>query len=177
MEYMEKGKDGPPITFKDSIDIQGLPTSAGSELLSNFKMTESSEIYKRLEPHCHFVGKTNMNELSDGTCGINESHTFGTVKNALDKTRIAGGSSSGAAVSVKMGGGIAAIGTDTCGSIRIPASHNGLVGYVPSKKGDWPHDNFGFNMCPKYDRLGSLTHTVQDALWIHNKVTGEEIEE
>ena len=125
---------GIPISIKDLFDVRGLPTTAGSKLLANAPAAVSDAIIvARLRAAgAVIIGRTNMTEFAFSGLGINPH--YGTPANPFDRTRrrIPGGSSSGAAVSVADGMAVAAIGTDTGGSVRIPAALCGLVGFKPT---------------------------------------------
>lgn len=125
---------GIPISIKDLFDIKGEPTLAGSRVLANSQPAPTDAvIVRRLrQAGAAIIGKTNMTEFAFSGIGINPH--YGTPSNVWRRSeaRIPGGSSSGAAISVTDGMAAAAIGTDTGGSVRIPAALNGLVGFKPS---------------------------------------------
>jgi aspartyl-tRNA(Asn)/glutamyl-tRNA(Gln) amidotransferase subunit A len=125
---------GTPITVKDNFDIAGLPTTAGSRVLADAApAVKDSAVVARLRAAGFVViGRTNMTEFAFSGLGLNPH--YGTPLNPTfpGERRIPGGSSSGAAVSVALGIAPAAIGTDTGGSIRIPAAFCGLVGFKPT---------------------------------------------
>ena len=128
--------EGLPISIKDLFDVQGEATRAGSVVLSDAPAaTESALIVQRLQQAgAVIVGKTNMTEFAFSGLGINPH--YGTPSSPWDREsrRIPGGSSSGAGVSVADGMAVAAIGTDTGGSIRIPSAINGLTGFIKCSK-------------------------------------------
>lgn len=125
---------GVPVTVKDNFDLAGVPTTAGSILLRNAQPAAmDADVVKRLKAAGFVVlGRTNMTEFAFSGLGLNPH--YGTPRNPAfpHEERIPGGSSSGAAVSVGLGIAPAAIGTDTGGSIRIPAALCGLVGFKPT---------------------------------------------
>jgi aspartyl-tRNA(Asn)/glutamyl-tRNA(Gln) amidotransferase subunit A len=127
---------GIPISVKDLFDIRGLPTTAGSVVLADAeKASADAVIVSRLRAAgAVIVGRTNMTEFAFSGLGLNPH--YGTPANPFDRKsrRIPGGSSSGAAVSVTDGMALAAIGTDTGGSVRIPAALCGLVGFKPTAR-------------------------------------------
>ena len=131
---------GVPIALKDLLDTEGDVTAAGSKVLAeNAPATEDSPVAARLDAAgAVFLGKTNMTELAFSGLGINPH--FGTPGNALDESRIPGGSSSGSGVAVAKGLACAAIGSDTGGSVRIPSSFNGIVG-LKTTNGVIPKDH------------------------------------
>jgi aspartyl-tRNA(Asn)/glutamyl-tRNA(Gln) amidotransferase subunit A len=154
---------GIPIALKDLLDTKGDVTSSGSKVLAEGKPArEDATLVQMLDKAgAVFLGKTNMTELAFSGIGINPH--FGTPGCALDKTRIPGGSSSGSAVAVAEGLACAAIGSDTGGSVRIPASFNGLVGLKTtngqiSTEGCVP-------LSTTLDTLGPIAKTVEDA-WL-----------
>ncbi|MDR2452717.1 MAG: amidase [Candidatus Accumulibacter sp.] len=152
--------DGIPITIKDLFDLKGETTCAGSPALKDQpRAPENSVVVRRLlAAGAVIVGRTTMTEFAYSGLGINPF--YGTPRNVWDRKtgRIPGGSSSGAAVSVADGMAVAAIGTDTGGSIRIPAALNGLVGFKPTARripaqGVLP-------LSPSFDTVGPIARSV-----------------
>jgi aspartyl-tRNA(Asn)/glutamyl-tRNA(Gln) amidotransferase subunit A len=122
---------GIPISLKDNFWTRGIRSTAGSRILANFVPDENSEVAIRLaRAGAILLGKTNMHEFAYGI--TNENPHYGPVHNPWDRERISGGSSGGSAVAVATGMGFASMGTDTGGSIRIPASLCGIVGLKPT---------------------------------------------
>lgn len=161
---------GIPIAIKDLIDLSGWPTRAGSpKLFGNPAAAKDSAVTERLKAAGAIIlGKTNTHEIALGITGINP-HT-GPVRNPQDPTRITGGSSSGSAAAVAAGMCLAALGSDTGGSIRIPAALCGVVGLKPtfgrvSTRGVLP---LSWNL----DHIGPLTKTVRDAALLLNVLAG-----
>lgn len=155
---------GLPVSVKDLFDVEGETTLAGSVVLRDAPPAQrDATIVARLRAAgAAILGKTNMTEFAFSGVGINPH--YGTPGNPADLARIPGGSSSGAAVSVAGGSCVAAIGTDTGGSIRIPAALCGLVGFKPtmrrvSVEGMLP-------LSPSLDSIGPIAHTVTDCLLI-----------
>jgi aspartyl-tRNA(Asn)/glutamyl-tRNA(Gln) amidotransferase subunit A len=151
---------GIPIALKDLLDIKGLPTTAGSEQYRGRIATEDADLVRRLkEAGAVLLGKTNLHEFAFGGSGLISA--FGVAKNPWDTERITGGSSSGSAAAVAAGMCVAAIGTDTGGSIRCPAALCGIVGHRPTL------DVFGpkgvVPLSPSFDTVGPMTQTVRDA--------------
>lgn len=135
--------DGLRVAIKDSIDIQGMPTRLGSAAFAQAApAVEHAEVVARLlEAGCHIVGKTNLHEFAFGVSGINA--VFGTPLNHRYPDLVPGGSSSGSAAAVAAGDADIALGTDTGGSIRVPAACCGVYGFKPtfervSRQGVWP---------------------------------------
>lgn len=122
---------GRTFAVKDTIDAFGFPTTAGTPGLTAHLPAASAPVITRLEAAgARLVGKTAMDELSVGVSGSN-AHT-GPIRNPIDPTRSAGGSSGGSAVAVARGEVDFALGTDTGGSVRLPAAHCGILGFRPS---------------------------------------------
>jgi len=153
-----------PISVKDLIDIAGQLTTAASHVRKGHLATRDATVIQRLrEAGAVILGKTNLHEFALGT--TSEESAFGAVHNPHDPTRSAGGSSGGSAAAVATGMGQASIGTDTGGSIRIPAAACGVVGLKPSL-GEVPTDGV-VPLCPTFDHVGPITRSVEDAaaLW------------
>jgi aspartyl-tRNA(Asn)/glutamyl-tRNA(Gln) amidotransferase subunit A len=151
---------GIPIGIKDIIDVAGVPTTAASALFIDRVPTEDAQVVRRLRSGgAIFLGKQNLHEFAYG--GSSMISFFGEVHNPWDPARIAGGSSGGSAASVAAGLGFAAVGTDTAGSLRLPAAYCGIVGLKPtygrvSTRGVVP-------LSSSYDHVGPLTTSVYDA--------------
>ena len=122
---------GIPISLKDNFWTRGIRTTAGSKILSQFVPDKDSDVTSRLaHSGAILLGKTNMHEFAYGI--TNENPHYGPVRNPWAQERISGGSSGGSAAAVATGMGFASMGTDTGGSIRIPASLCGIVGLKPT---------------------------------------------
>jgi aspartyl-tRNA(Asn)/glutamyl-tRNA(Gln) amidotransferase subunit A len=151
---------GIPISLKDNIYTAGIRTTGGSKILRNFIQLHDAPIVTRLlEAGAVLLGKTSMHEFAYGVTS-NNPH-YGPVHNPWDVARIPGGSSGGSAAAVAAGLCFGSIGTDTGGSIRIPASLCGVVGLKPTigrvnTEGTIP-------LSPHLDCVGPLARTVQDA--------------
>ena len=153
---------GVPISIKDLIDMEGLPTTAGSNLRRQHRASASAPVVTRLEDAgAVIVGKTNLHEFAFGT--TSEDSAFGPVRNPYDSARAAGGSSGGAAAAIVAGMCHASVGTDTGGSVRIPAAACGLVGFKPPFDGI-PCDGV-VPLSASFDHVGPLALSVQDA-WL-----------
>jgi len=173
---------GIPFSVKDSIDVAGIPTTVGCPAIA-FTPSVSAHIFQKcIDAGALFIGKTNMEQLATGMTGCRSP--YGTLHSTFSKDHIVGGSSSGSAVSVSDGLVSFSLGSDTAGSIRIPALFNGLVGYKPTKgtvsaKGVFPaclHQdcvsfltlNLGdadtvWNICRGYDKNDLFAKTITDA--------------
>ncbi|WP_087002197.1 amidase [Rhizobium sullae] len=164
--------DGIPIAWKDLFDIEGLATTAGSKVLTSAAPTASDAAIVTALKRAGMisVGRTNMSEFAFSGLGINPH--YGTPQNphGIDVPRIPGGSSSGAAVAVAAGLVPVAMGTDTGGSVRIPAALNGIAGYKATR-GRYTMDGV-FPLAKSLDSLGPLCRTVKDAVWIDAAMHG-----
>jgi aspartyl-tRNA(Asn)/glutamyl-tRNA(Gln) amidotransferase subunit A len=154
---------GLPISVKDLLVVEGMPTTAGSRVdLSDIVGTEEGPFVQALKrAGCVILGKTKMVEFALGITGVSES--LGTPWNPwdLDQQRLPGGSSSGAAVAAAAGLCALAIGSDTGGSVRVPAALNGLFG-LKVTFGCWANDG-SMSLAPHLDTIGLLTHTARDS--------------
>jgi len=151
---------GVPISVKDIFDIAGTVTTAASRVREGLVAQHDSLAVSRLRrAGAVIVGKTNLHEFAFGT--TNEDSAFGPARNPLDDTRSPGGSSGGSAASVVAGMAVATLGTDTGGSIRIPAAACGLVGLKPAY-GELPAGG-AVPLSRTLDHVGPLTATVTDA--------------
>ncbi|HEY2355714.1 MAG TPA: amidase [Gaiellaceae bacterium] len=148
---------GTPVAVKDLLDTAGLTTTYGSALFVDHVPAESAESVRRLEVAGYAVaGKTNLHEFAYGISSQNPH--FGTVPNPAFPGRLAGGSSGGSAAAVAAGDVELALGTDSAGSIRIPAAWCGVVGFKPSY-GLVPADGC-FPLAPSFDTVGPIASTV-----------------
>jgi aspartyl-tRNA(Asn)/glutamyl-tRNA(Gln) amidotransferase subunit A len=165
---------GVPIGVKDIIALEGLPTTNGSKMKSEHLTGPEGTIMHRLKAAgCIPIGKTRTVEFALGATGVNEAR--GTPWNPWDANtkRIPGGSSSGSAVATAAGLCGFALGTDTGGSVRIPACFTGLFGHKTTV-GLWPTDGV-FPLSPTLDSIGPLTRNAGDAALIHAVITGQDV--
>jgi aspartyl-tRNA(Asn)/glutamyl-tRNA(Gln) amidotransferase subunit A len=131
ISFTEEQGDGPAVAVKDLIDVKGTVTTGGSSLLPDSPSQVDAQVIIELRKYgCSVMGKTNLHEWALGATSNNRH--FGPVRNPLDPRRVAGGSSGGSAAAVAAGMCDWAIGTDTAGSIRIPAALCGVVGLRPT---------------------------------------------
>lgn len=160
---------GLPLALKDAIGSAHLPTTAGTPGLATHQPAEDADVVEPLLGAGAFVlGKLNMHELSYGVTS-NNMH-FGPVRNPFDRRRIPGGSSGGAAAAVAAGMVPVALGTDTGGSVRIPAALCGVVGFRPSA-GRYPQRGI-VPVSHTRDAAGPICKSVDDAAMIDAIVTG-----
>ena len=169
-EAFARGEDlgplqGLPVSVKDLYGVPGLPTFAGTSRRLPEKWEAAGPLVQRLlDQLAPITGKTHTVELAFGGLGVNEFH--GTPRNPWDREhhRVPGGSSAGAGVSLWEGSALFALGTDTAGSVRIPASMTGTVG-LKTTPGRWPTAGI-VPLSPTLDTAGVLTRTVADAAWV-----------
>ncbi len=173
-EELSRGHDrgplhGVPIALKDLIDTAGIRTTGASALFEDRVPTEDAEVVRRLKAAgAVMLGKLNLHEVAYGASGF-VGH-FPATRNPRSLAHICGGSSSGSAAAVAAGLCYAALGTDTSGSIRVPASLCGIVGFMPSYglvplRGVIP-------LSSSYDHVGPMTRTVRDAALVLQAIAG-----
>jgi aspartyl-tRNA(Asn)/glutamyl-tRNA(Gln) amidotransferase subunit A len=162
---------GVPIALKDLIDVAGVKTTAGSRQFLNHVPVEDAAVVTQLkQAGAVILGKTNLQEFAFGGSGLGSA--FGPSRNPWNTARITGGSSSGSAAAVAAGMCVAALGTDTAGSVRDPSALCGIVGHRPSAgvlstRGIIP-------LRKSFDTAGPMTRTVEDAWRLLRAVAGEE---
>jgi aspartyl-tRNA(Asn)/glutamyl-tRNA(Gln) amidotransferase subunit A len=160
---------GLPVSVKDLFDVRGTPTTAASRVREGHVADRDEAAIARLRrAGAVFVGKTNLHEFAFGT--TSDESAFGPARNPHDLTRSPGGSSGGSAASIAAGMALASIGSDTGGSIRIPAAACGIVGLKPtfgevSLEGAVP-------LSPTLDHAGPLARTVADAGHVYRALIG-----
>jgi aspartyl-tRNA(Asn)/glutamyl-tRNA(Gln) amidotransferase subunit A len=162
---------GMPISVKDLFDVAGTVTTAASRVRDGIVATHDALVIERLRrAGVVIIGKTNLHEFAFGT--TNEDSAFGPAHHPLDDTRSPGGSSGGSAVSVAAGMALASLGTDTGGSIRIPAAACGLVGLKPSYA-EVPASGV-VPLSRTLDHVGPLTANVTDAWHMLHALRGQQ---
>ena len=172
-DLIRRGEGSPltgiPLAIKDILCTEGIRTTCGSKILENFTPPYSSTVVKKLSrAHGVIVGKTNLDEFGMGSS--NEHSAFMLTHNPWDLTRIPGGSSGGSAAATAADECIGALGTDTGGSIRQPASHCGVVGLKPTYG---RVSRFGLvAFASSLDQVGPITKDVTDCAILMNEICG-----
>jgi len=160
---------GIPISVKDLIDLKNVPTTAASRVRIGHVAARDAPVMARLrEAGAIFVGKTNLHEFAFGV--TNEDSAFGPARNPHDPARSPGGSSGGSAAAIATGMCLASVGTDTGGSIRIPAAACGIVGLKP-QRGDLSCAGV-VPLSPTLDHVGPMTRSVRDARLLYEIMRG-----
>jgi aspartyl-tRNA(Asn)/glutamyl-tRNA(Gln) amidotransferase subunit A len=160
---------GIPLAIKDNILIEGHIASAASKMLESYRATYDATVITKLKAAgALFIGRTNMDEFALG--GSTENSAFGVTKNPHDTSRVSGGTSGGSAAAVAAHMAIAALGTDTGGSVRNPASYCGVVGMKPTYGG--VSRSGVIAAASSFDQVGPITKSVNDAAILLAAIAG-----
>jgi aspartyl-tRNA(Asn)/glutamyl-tRNA(Gln) amidotransferase subunit A len=172
--YVPSALAGVPVSVKDLFDIKGQVTTAGSRILRDAApaVRDAAAVARLRKAGAVFVGRTNMSEFAFSGLGLNPH--CGTPLNPADALRLAGGSSSGAAVSVALGHVAAALATDTGGSVRIPAAFCGLVGFKPTAR-RVPLEG-AVPLSSSFDSVGPIARSVDCCALIDGIVSGQALD-
>ncbi len=166
---MDESGEGVPIAIKDNIQVEGWEVTCASKILQGYIAPYDATVIEKLRAAgCSPFGRTNMDEFAMGS--TTESSFYGKTLNPRDPSRVPGGSSGGSAAAVAAGIAIAALGSDTGGSIRQPAAFCGIVGMKPTygRVSRYGLAAYGSSL----DQIGPMTQNVEDAVILYNIIAG-----
>ena len=175
-ERIAKGESHPllgiPLAIKDNILIKGKIASSASKILENYVASYNATVIDKLKKQgAVFLGRTNMDEFALG--GSTENSAYGPTKNPHDTKRVPGGTSGGSAAAVASGMALAAIGSDTGGSIRLPSSFCGVVGFKPTYGNV---SRYGLMAAASsFDVIGPIAKTIEDTEIIFDAIKGNDV--
>ena len=175
-ECRSQGKDFPmltgiPVAVKDNILVEGKHVTAASKILAGYKATYNATAITKLKEHnVVFIGRTNMDEFAMG--GSTENSAYGVTTNPIDNRRVPGGSSGGSAAALAMNTAVIALGTDTGGSVRQPASYCGVVGLKPTYGAISRHGIIA--MGSSLDQVGPMAQSVADVETLYYALCGKD---
>ncbi len=171
LDIFEDAPGGLPAAIKDVIMVEGKKCTAASKILENYIASYDATVVKRLRDHnVSMLGKVNCDEFAMGTTG--ENSAYGPTLNPLDPTRVPGGSSSGSVAAVAADMALFSLGSETGGSVRLPASWTGTVGVKPSYGRVSRHGLIP--LTSSLDQIAPVTTTVEDAALVMNMIAGHD---
>ena len=168
-DYLLSPLSGIPVAIKDNISVKDMPLTCASRILLGYRAPYDATVVKKLrEQNALIVGKTNLDEFAMGSTG--EYSYFGATQNPVVPGHVPGGSSSGSAAAVAAGYAFYALGSDTGGSVRLPAFYTGTVGFKPTYG---RLSRFGLvAFASSLDQIGIITRNVKDAELVFSHISG-----